>query len=157
MNFTYDVKDAAGHTASAAVTIVVADPPPISAADDYYTAGGYNTPFALTLPGSILANDGPANAGGSLRFVQVLSGIPPADGALDWINPNGTFHFTPARGFRGNATFTYSELLACHAHQSRRARLAFVALAQHRMRKQLSPWLCFGSTGCPTIVLSAHQ
>ena len=61
------------------------------------------------MPKSILTNDGPASAGGKLEFVEVTVDVPAADGPLDWIRPNGTFHFTPTRGFRGNTTFTYRE------------------------------------------------
>ena len=76
----------------------------------------YNTPLVLAMPKSILTNDGPASAGGKLEFVEVTVDVPAADGPLDWIRPNGTFHFTPTRGFRGNTTFTYRECQRAHAH-----------------------------------------
>ena len=112
VTFIYTIEDKFWDD-TATVTLTIPEPSPVAAVDDFYV-GQYNTPLVLAMPKSILANDGPASAGGKLEFVEVMVDVPAADGTLDWIRPNGTFHFTPTRGFRGNTTFTYRECQRTH-------------------------------------------
>lgn len=81
-------------------------PSPLAAANDAYI-GRYNAPLVVALPGSVLANDGPSSH--PLSVAQIVAGVPAAKGTLVVNMTTGEFVFTPARGFRGNTTFTYSE------------------------------------------------
>jgi hypothetical protein len=94
---------------SAYVKIVVK--PPLTAVNDSYTTP-YNTPIAVVSASrGFLSNDRltAPECPIDMRFISVP--VAAIDGAVSGINPStGEFTFTPVRGFRGNATFTYGEL-----------------------------------------------
>lgn len=96
---------------NATVTLVIPEPSALQSADDYYV-GDYNTPLVINLTADgILANDGVGRAGADVDVVQVVADVNPAFGNLTSLDlREGVFVFTPTRGFRGNATFRYSEL-----------------------------------------------
>jgi Bacterial Ig domain len=99
--FTYRANTAAGgQSAPATVTITVNPPPAPTAANDSYNTP-FNTALNVAAPG-VLANDN-ANGGGTLTATLNTG---PASGTLA-LNANGSFSYTPANGFTGNATFTY--------------------------------------------------
>jgi hypothetical protein len=71
----------------------------VAAPDSYYT--GQNTQLKVTSPG-VLAND--TDPDGDPLAAALESA--PADGTL-LLNPDGSFIYTPNRGFRGTDSFTY--------------------------------------------------
>ncbi|MGQ0463918.1 MAG: Ig-like domain-containing protein [Sporichthyaceae bacterium] len=109
--FPYTIKDATGLTSSATVTVVVGNGPP-TAKDDNATTGRET---AVRLP--VLENDSDANgdplsivgtfraadADGVSRGTVVLDDIGTPDDRSD-----DGFVFTPAPGFAGTYTFTYT-------------------------------------------------
>jgi len=92
-SFTYTVTDEVGQTATATVTVTVLAGP--VAVDDLAKTG---VDTAVTIP--VLAND----AGTELTVTAVGTS---ADGVAT-INADGTVTFTPAAGFTGTASFTYT-------------------------------------------------
>jgi hypothetical protein len=100
-NFTYTISDGQGGTATASVSVTVSlgpNQPPVANADSATTA--FNT--AVTF--AVLANDTDPN-GNALSLVSVT----PGTGGTPAIAINGTsVTFTPAAGFSGPATFTYT-------------------------------------------------
>lgn len=98
VTFAYTVADGAGGTASATVTVTIAGVEPVAADDTSATASG--TP--VTVP--VLDND--TNAGGGTLVVGGVTQPPAGQGE---VTTNGTtVTYTPAQGFRGDATFTYT-------------------------------------------------
>ena len=99
-SFSYTVSDGHGGTATATVTVSVtpvADPPVV--VDDAYSLSA----ASLSVPAGsgLLANDiGPGP-------VAVVSFTPPAHGTAT-VNPDGSFVYTPAVGYYGPDSFTYT-------------------------------------------------
>jgi hypothetical protein len=92
------------------VKIVI--PGPLIAVDDYFTSP-YNTPLVVAPPNAgFLANDVQTLPQCPIDMKSITVPLPSGDGAVSGLNPaTGEFTFTPARGFRGNTSFTYSESL----------------------------------------------
>ena len=105
--FTYTISDANSGTGTANVTVTVANEPPI-ARDD--TA---NTPLDTPVAVDVLANDSDLN-GDTLTITS--SNSPTVNGGTATINNNDTpadpsddtIIYTPASGFTGSDTFTYT-------------------------------------------------
>ncbi len=95
--FTYTISDGQGGTAMATVTITIAGRPPIANPDAATTASG----VPVTIP--VLANDTDPD-GDALTVAAVGTA---ANGALT-LNSNGSVTYTPAAGFVGNDSFTYT-------------------------------------------------
>ena len=90
--FTYTVTDAAGHTSTTTVTVTIAP----KAMGDTATAK-VNTPLVGS---SVLAND----TGAGLTVTGVTT---PAHGTV-FMNPDGTYTYTPATGYSGPDSFVYT-------------------------------------------------
>lgn len=95
--FTYTISDEHGETATATVTMTVDFDTPTSVSDSAVTIPG--EPLVL----DVLGNDTDPNAN-PLTVTQVT---PPGNGTAI-INPDGTVTYTPAPGFIGTDTFTYT-------------------------------------------------
>lgn len=98
-SFTYAVRDAAGNTGSAVVSIVVVDPL-IANPDEFET--GINVPLDLTFA-QLLANDLPSNA----VLTQIAT---PNHGQADFVQLTGggtIIRFTPQHNYAGYAGFDY--------------------------------------------------
>lgn len=102
--FTYKVTDGTGESQPVVVTITVtaSNRPPVAANDTYSTAR--NTPLTMPAPG-VLQNDSDPDTGDTLT-VTLISGTAPNAGTVT-VNPNGSFTFTPADDYTGQATFRY--------------------------------------------------
>lgn len=101
-SFTYQARDAAGQlTPVTAVTVTVSLPPaPVAAADTYVTTAG--SALATAAATGVIANDSGTGLTASLN-----SG--PSHGTLTVpLAADGSFTYTPAAGFSGNDTFTYT-------------------------------------------------
>jgi VCBS repeat-containing protein len=100
--FTYRATDsiAASNIATVTITVNPVNDPPVAVNDNYSTF--VNTPLTITAPG-ILGNDTDIDGPTPLTAVN-FSGV--SSGTLT-PNANGSFTFTPAMNFTGNATFTY--------------------------------------------------
>jgi len=99
--FTYPVADGRGGTATAGVTVTVNPPvagnrPPVAAADTAATA--FQTPVTV----NVLGND--SDPDGNPLAVAAVSA--PSSGTATIVNNQVVF--TPAAGFTGDATFTYT-------------------------------------------------
>ena len=70
--------------------------------DDAYDAA-YETPLYIAVFGGVLSNDVDINNDGLTALLQQS----PTNGELD-LNPDGSFTYTPAKGFSGVDGFTYS-------------------------------------------------
>jgi outer membrane protein OmpA-like peptidoglycan-associated protein len=104
VTFTYTVSDGNGGTDTATVTMTVTpvnDPP--TGVPDSYTAAGNSGPTTL----DVLANDSSAPDSG--ETLVVASVTQPAGGGTVSMAPGGAgVIFTPAPGFMGQVTFTYT-------------------------------------------------
>lgn len=100
-SFAYAFYTEADLRAAANRAPVAVDDAPAAAADAYATTAGR----ALTVAAAagVLANDADVDAGDALGAALVQG---PASGALG-LNPDGSFTYTPARGFLGTDSFTY--------------------------------------------------
>ena len=100
-----DVTDRNGAIASCSTTVTVTqigvNPPPV-ANDDDYTAT-INTPLNVPVPG-VLGNDDDAD--GDTLTAVIETDVPSNTGSLT-LNANGSFDYTPATDYLGDATFTY--------------------------------------------------
>ncbi|QNE48130.1 tandem-95 repeat protein [Glaciihabitans sp. INWT7] len=92
-SFDYTVTDAAGNTATATVTVTVR---PIAAGDALTTTAG----AAATITGAELTGN---DVGSALTVTAVTSATHGTVALL-----NGVVTFTPAAGFSGNASFSYT-------------------------------------------------
>ncbi|MGX5735820.1 Ig-like domain-containing protein [Bosea thiooxidans] len=102
-SFTVLVNDGRGGTTEATVSLTI-NPPNAApvAADD--TGLGTEYGAALTIdPATLLANDTDAN-GDTLTILSVASGT----GGTVALDDDGNIVFTPAAGFEGEATFSYT-------------------------------------------------
>ncbi|MCU1353455.1 MAG: repeat-containing protein [Acidimicrobiales bacterium] len=95
--FSYTVTDRFGRTATAHVNLAVS-PAPV-AAHDTYTAD-FQTPLVVAAPG-LRAND-------TGSFFTVTSRTDPGHGTLTPVAADGSFTYTPAGGFAGLDTFSYT-------------------------------------------------
>ncbi len=98
-SFTYKANSGLYSSNVATVSITVNAPP--VAANDTYTAQA-NTALTIGAPG-VLGND--SDAEGSPLTAVLVAG--PAHGSLT-LNPNGSFTYTPASGYVGSDSFTYT-------------------------------------------------
>jgi VCBS repeat-containing protein len=99
-SFTYQARDGFSDSNEVTVTITVTpvnDPP--NAADDAATTA-YQTPAII----AVLANDSPGDAGDTLT----IQSLGPASGGTVAANLDGTVTFTPAAGFSGPGSFSYT-------------------------------------------------
>ena len=94
-SFTYTAKDSSGQTATSTVTVTVKP----SAADDTVTARAGRTATADAATG-LLANDGGSG-------LTVTGHTDPAHGTLV-LGKDGSYSYTPAQGFSGTDSFTYT-------------------------------------------------
>jgi uncharacterized protein (TIGR03382 family) len=102
--FTYTVSDGNGGTDTATVTVTVnpVNDPPTGVADTFPVPAG-SGPTTL----DVLANDSSAPDSGETLVVSAVT--QPASGGTVTVAPNGTgVVFTPAQGFSGPVTFTYT-------------------------------------------------
>ncbi|SEJ34648.1 CshA/CshB family fibrillar adhesin-related protein [Demequina mangrovi] len=95
--FTYTVTDSAGQTATATVSV---DVTPVAVADSDATEAG--TPITRAAAEGVLADD----AGTGLTVSGSVA-LPPAQGTLA-IATDGGYTYTPAAGFSGTASTTYT-------------------------------------------------
>jgi hypothetical protein len=108
-NFIYTIDDAHGHTTNGLVTVeVTAAPPvnhlPIANADAAATLAGVPVVIDVlggTTPGAVADTD---PDGDGLTVLSVTQGT----GGLASLQVDGTIRFTPATGFAGVASFTYT-------------------------------------------------
>ncbi len=99
--FTYTITDPSGATSTATVTVSVAPPvnlPPVANPDSATTP--LDTPVTI----NVLGNDTDPE---SDPLTVTGASVPPAQGTVV-VNPDGTVTFTPAAGFTGTATITYT-------------------------------------------------
>lgn len=99
--FDYVIVDAFNRTARATVSIDASQSVPV-ARNDYFTANA--TSFSIGAPG-LLANDS-----GGIGNVVVASYAGPSSGTIDWALTDGSFKYTPRRGFAGVASFSYTSM-----------------------------------------------
>ena len=97
-SFTYTVTDAAAQTATATVHLTVSPPAAPVATDDNGTTA-FETPLVVAAPG-VLAND-------TGTGLSVTGHTSPTHGAVA-INPDGSYTYTPAAGYSGADSFTYT-------------------------------------------------
>jgi CSLREA domain-containing protein len=101
--FTYAANDGYESSTSALVTIHVVNTKPVAVTDSYSTV--VNTPLSVDAAGGLLAND--TDADGDPLTAVLVSGPNPAQGSLT-LSADGSFTFTPAVDFTGDATFKYA-------------------------------------------------
>jgi VCBS repeat-containing protein len=100
-SFTYKAKDAVANSNLATVRITVGTPntEPVAAIDSYST--NKNTAFVIAAPG-ILSNDSDVDG----NTLTAMKESDPAHGTLT-LNADGSFAYTPTRGYTGADSFTY--------------------------------------------------
>ena len=74
--------------------------PPIGAADNY--AASEDTPLVVPVAAGVLSND---NANGN-PLIEAIAVTPPTNGTL-FLNPNGSFSYSPTANYSGPDAFTY--------------------------------------------------
>ena len=101
-SFTYRVSDGALFSAPATVSLTInsSNGAPVAGAENYSFAK--NTPRAIATAAGVLANDSDPD-GDDLTATLITA---PASGALA-LNADGSFNYSPAANFTGNATFVY--------------------------------------------------
>jgi hypothetical protein len=105
-SFTYAASDgAASTTATVTIFVYAINDSPVTASDSAATAPG--TPLTL-LAADLTANDrpGPANESGQAVTIVGVAAGPATHGTVDL--SDGVVTYTPAAGFTGAATFTYT-------------------------------------------------
>ena len=97
--FTYTIRDNAGATASATVSIDVREPnaAPLAADDEFSVQAGGE----VTMP--VIANDNDPDGDPMMLVALTL----PANGTLE-ILPDQSLRYSPDTGFTGDETFTYT-------------------------------------------------
>ncbi|HSF95138.1 MAG TPA: Ig-like domain-containing protein [Thermohalobaculum sp.] len=104
-SFSYTIGDGRGGEDSALVTIEVAPAPansaPIALGDSYSAVAG----TGLSNAGSVLAND--SDPDGDALSVVAFDEITAGGGTVS-MSADGMFNYTPAAGFTGTDSFTYS-------------------------------------------------
>ncbi|MBO3094808.1 Ig-like domain-containing protein, partial [Cellulomonas dongxiuzhuiae] len=100
VTFEYDVTDGTS-TTTGTVSVTVANAAPVAVDDAATTAT--DTPITV----DVLANDTDANIPGSSQELTVTT-VTADNGATAGIGPDGRVTVTPAAGFRGDVTVTYT-------------------------------------------------
>ena len=99
-SFDYTITDANGDTSTATVTVLVdAVPDPVD--DSYSTLE--DTPLVVAAPG-VMGNDDGGNAPAVVTSYDASS----VNAGTVSMNPDGSFSYTPAVGYSGMDTFTYT-------------------------------------------------
>ncbi|MEV4509733.1 Ig-like domain-containing protein [Dactylosporangium sp. NPDC049525] len=98
-SFQYTVDDGHGGHSTATVNVTVANRAPVAAADER------GTPAGTALDVAVLANDTDPNPGDVLT---VTAWDATAAGGGTVMNTGGVLRYTPAAGFTGDDTFTYT-------------------------------------------------
>ncbi len=102
-SFDYTVSDGHGGTATATVTLTVRNAPPVGVDDERSTPAG--TPIGI----DVLTNDTDPNIPGTDQVLRVVAVDQPDVGGTATVDlDGGGVTFTPAPGFKGDATFTYT-------------------------------------------------
>jgi hypothetical protein len=101
--FSYTMRDAVGTTASATVTVTVTNLAPVAAHDVFSVVAG-STNSTL----NVLANDSDGNPGDTKSITVVGTPSNGGSAATSGTGPNNTVSYTPAAGFAGTETFTYT-------------------------------------------------
>lgn len=97
--FGYTVRDMAGNVSNEALVVVGINNPPVANADSTVTFKNE----AVVIP--VLGNDSDSEGSLDPGSVQVVT--PPSSGSTE-VLPDGRIRFTPATGFAGVVTFTYT-------------------------------------------------
>ena len=104
--FDYQATDGLAQSAPATVSIAVAPPAPVANDDAYSTP--FDTPLSVDVSNGdkgLLSNDeAPSDEG-----IQVQSSTAPHHGTVT-VKPDGSFVYTPTKGFSGDDTFTYQDV-----------------------------------------------
>ena len=98
-SFTYTITDRTGDTSTATVTITVRPVNDLPVAN----ADSATTPRNTALNGNLASNDKPSPDGGNVWS----KATDPQNGTVV-VNANGTYAYTPATGFTGTDSFTYT-------------------------------------------------
>ena len=116
--FDYTIIDPSGATDDATATITVgADPDPLTNDDPDANDDSATTPMDTLVSGNVLDNDTDPNGVAPLTVTEidgtpVVAGTPTtvmtANGSTIAINDDGSYTYTPAAGFIGTETVTYS-------------------------------------------------
>ena len=101
VTFTYAVSDGNGGTSTGTATVVVQNAPPV--ADDDTVSTATDTPTTV----DVLDGDTDPNIPGTTQ-VLVVTGANADNGATVVVNADGTLTVTPATGFTGVITVTYT-------------------------------------------------
>ncbi len=106
--FTYTISDGQGGTATGTVTVNVAfvNDPPVANADS--VTGFREVPLTIQVA-SLLSNDtpGPANEANQTLSITAVAATANTNGQVV-LNNDGTITYTPAAGFSGAASFSYT-------------------------------------------------
>lgn len=98
--FTYEVSDGRDKSQPVTVLLTQTNPSTVASPDSYRVRA--NSPLTVSGPG-ILGNDWSSQAGSMLAKLVTA----PANGSVA-LDPSGSFVYTPASGYVGTDTFTYS-------------------------------------------------
>jgi hypothetical protein len=102
-SFNYTLQDTAGATSAGNVTLGIAPTPPVAQPGSY--SGTENT--ALT--GNVITNNGNPDTDPNGLALSVVAGtFATAHGGSVTLASNGNFTYTPAMGFAGSDSFTYT-------------------------------------------------
>ncbi|MFS0701690.1 Ig-like domain-containing protein [Cellulomonas sp. 179-A 4D5 NHS] len=101
VTFDYDVSDGNGGTATGTVTVTVENAAPV--ADDETAFTTTATPVTV----DVLTGDTDPNIPGTAQVLQVIGAIANTDATVT-VNNDGTLTVTPAAGFAGDVTVTYT-------------------------------------------------
>ncbi|MBX9627021.1 MAG: tandem-95 repeat protein, partial [Gemmataceae bacterium] len=102
--FTYQVRDSVGKmSAPATVLVVVDDAPPVAVPDFFGTGQGQT--LSVAADAGLLKNDFDADA--DPLTVAWVGSVSPAGAGTVSVAGDGSFAFSPAPGFTGNAAFDY--------------------------------------------------
>ncbi len=103
-SFTYTVKDVNGDVSNVATVSVTVNPTPVApTAVNDSAQTNKNVPVAI----NVLANDVPGSGGAIAPSTVTIAGQP-AHGTVQVNSQSGLVTYTPAAGFAGNDSFTYT-------------------------------------------------